>query len=516
MNALPLLLAAVAVLLSAGAFLLALRSGRERKDPESSAIASALHGEVAKLGERVDSIREVVLGLPSALEGLGSGLARLPAIVESRSELVKGAIEALPARIAQASGSDEVLSELRAGREAATRSVERLEAIRNGLDANATSQSSSLRDLTGSIAAWARTAEQDSSATRESASQLAAGLTAASERAEANTMAQTEALRGIASKLSDLSAIVGSAVERLDRPDSDGCAADQLEALRQANELARANGEKMDAAKASLVELVGTRDLSLEQAARSQEVTEALANEVREAIQGAVQALSADAGKTRELLQALPVRTAEEIATRPAPAPELEELAIAVRDAGALRGDSVRSIADAVSRVAERLEASAEDGRSARQDAADRLSQSLATLEAVASGVREALLPLGEALRGHGEAVVPVVQGLETAQERFEEAAVSLRVNQVEFAASVGVFTSAAQDLSTGLGAFAREGMEDASRDPAAVQQALLEALDRLLGGFSESLRATLVEADLRHREALVEIAARLPDGAKG
>lgn len=217
-------------------------------------------------------------------------------------------------------------------------------------------------------------------------------------------------------------------------------------------------------------------------------------------------------GAIRDGVSSLPVRTAEEIASRPAPAPELEELAIAVRDAGALRGDAVRSVADAVSRVSDRLEASSEEGRIAREDAATKLGQSLSLLESVVGGVREALLPLGDALRGHGEAVLPMAQGLVNAQDRFEEAAVSLRANQAEFAASVGVFTSAAQDLSSGLGAFAREGADDAARDPAALQQALLESLERLLGGFADSLRAALAEADLRHREALVEIAARLPD----
>lgn len=192
--------------------------------------------------------------------------------------------------------------------------------------------------------------------------------------------------------------------------------------------------------------------------------------------------------------------------------PELEELAVAVRDAGGMRGDAVRSMADAVSRVSDRLDASADEGRVAREDAANRLSQSLSALEAVVGGVREALLPLGDALRGHGEAVIPVVKSLETAQDRLEEAAVSLRANQVEFAASVGVFSSAAQDLSTGLGAFAREGAADAAHDPAAVQQALLESIERLLVGFTESLRSALAEADVRHREALVEIASRLPE----
>lgn len=512
MNALPLLLAAVAVLLSAGAFLLALRTGRERKDPGTSALA----GEVAKMGEGLEAIRQAVVRMPSALEALGAGVARVPAILEARSEILKESVEALPGRIAHASGSTEVLSELRATRETAGLAIERLDAIRQAVDSTSVAQATASRELTASIAALERTSGRNLTSSEDAAAKIVAGLASSSERAATTATAQAEALRSISGTLAEISGLVGTALDRLGDTDEGARSAEQLEALRQANDLARDNGAKLDATKDVLDRLVGAQTSSLEGSARAHDASEAFANEFREAIQGALHTLAEEASKTRDILQALPVRTAEEIATRPAPAPELEELAIAVRDAGALRGDSVRSIADAVSRVAERLEASADEGRSARQDAADRLSQSLATLETVATGVREALLPLGDALRGHGDAVVPVVKGLESAQERFEEAAVSLRVNQVEFAASVGVFTSAAQDLSTGLGAFAREGVDDSSHDPAAVQQALLEALDRLLGGFSESLRATLVEADLRHREALVEIAARLPDGTKG
>lgn len=512
MNALPLFLAAVAVLLSAGAFLLALRSGRGRTNPEASALA----GEVARMGETLLSIREAVAGMPSALETLGSGISRLPGIVESRSGSLAESIEALPGRIALASGAAEVLAELRSSRESASQAIDRLDGIRQDVRAASAEQASASRELSVAVQALERSSGQDLAGTRESAAQLAAAVAASSARADAGATSQLEVLRAISASIAELPGLVGSAVDRLGSGDDAGQGLEQIEALRQANELARLNGAKLDAANDALGRLADVQGSALEQGARSTETAATAANELREAVQDAILALASDAAKTREVLLALPVRTAEEIATRPAPAPELEELAIAVRDAGALRGDSVRSIADAVSRVAERLEASAEDGRSARQDAADRLSQSLATLETVAAGVREALLPLGEALRGHGETVVPVVKGLEAAQDRFEEAAVSLRVNQVEFAASVGVFTSAAQDLSTGLGAFAREGLEDGSRDPAAVQQALLEALDRLLGGFAESLRATLVEADLRHREALVEIAARLPDGTKG
>jgi len=51
--------------------------------------------------------------------------------------------------------------------------------------------------------------------------------------------------------------------------------------------------------------------------------------------------------------------------------------------------------------------------------------------------------------------------------------------------------------------------------DPRQAQNALLEALERLLKGFSGSLAALLSESDLRTRETLAELAARLP-GTEG
>lgn len=491
MNLLPLLLAAVAVLLSAAALFKVLGAAGAKTDSDASARKAALEGEVAKLGGQLDAIREAVIRMPEMLD-------------------------ALPARIAQASGTSDLLSEVRSGREVSQRTLEHLDAVRLEVHAGTTTTTSGLDRLRDGVATLDRSLGQNLASSRESADRIETAIAQAGERAQSLAAGGADSLGVLSDSLAPLPGLVSSVVERLGSLDHAAVLAEQLDSLRQANDLARSHETALRETRVAIEGLASSGSEATERDGLLREALVASGNEFRDALKAMLASMAEDFAKTREILQSLPARTAEEIATRPAPAPELEELAIAVRDAGALRGDSVRSIADAVSRVAERLEASSEDGRSARQDAADRLSQSLAILETVASGVREALLPLGEALRGHGEAVVPVVKGLETAQDRFEEAAVSMRVNQVEFAASVGAFTSAAQDLSSGLGAFAREGLEDVSRDPAAVQQALLEALDRLLGGFSESLRATLVEADLRHREALVEIAARLPGGAQG
>lgn len=220
-------------------------------------------------------------------------------------------------------------------------------------------------------------------------------------------------------------------------------------------------------------------------------------------------------GELRAALSALPLRIAEASANHARPVPELEELAIAVRESGHLRGDASRSVADAVSRVSQELSESANQASQARAQTATALELAMSSMEAFATRLESRLAPLSDALKGHGDAVAPMAQGLATAQDRLEEAAASLRANQVEFAASVAVFTQAAQELSGGLSLFAREGDMQGSEDPKAVQKALLESLDRLMGGFAESLKALLTESDLRTREVLTEIAARLPAGEK-
>ena len=214
-----------------------------------------------------------------------------------------------------------------------------------------------------------------------------------------------------------------------------------------------------------------------------------------------------------EAISALPLKIAEASANHARPMPELEELAIAVRESGHMRGDAARSVADAVSRVGQELSESADAASSARSESAQSLQVALERLEAFSAQIESRLAPLADALKGHGDAVGPIANGLSLAQDRLEEAAASLRANQVEFAASVGLFTQAAQELSGGLSLFAREGDRQGAEDPRAAQKALLESLDKLMGGFAESLKALLTESDLRTREVLTEIAARLPAG---
>jgi len=584
MNILPLLISAVAVLLSAAAFLKVLGS-RKDAGSDSSRLdeAAALQARIERISAQLGAIESACAALPPALEGLRGDLGQVPA-----------ALAVLPGQIARETGALDVLSELRAIRETGTVAAERLAGVRTELQTTGVARDAGFRRLTESVAAVQAALEAGAARGSSDSEPLLEALREATARGEAGRQAVQERLDALvclpdllrslqasvvaqdsSSRLDALAASLSVVPESLRSLSATLSAQDPSarldaiatslaglpESVRDLTAVAAAQdpSSRLDAAAASLAtiaDLLRSVDGSLPALdmsdrldrqtaallelrtdlasaaerlaattsgaggaeAQERERAEAAAivrdERLSKALEELAIELSGGLEALREVVSTLPARTAEEIAARPAPAPELEELAMAVRDAGALRGDSVRSVADAVSRVAERLEESAENGRAAREDAASRLADSLATLESVASGVREALLPLGQALKGHGESVLPVLDGLGKAQERFEEAAVSLRVNQVEFASSVGLFSSAAHDLSAGLGAFAREGGEDEARDPAAVQQALLDALDRLLTGFAESLRATLAEADLRHREALAEIAARLPGSA--
>jgi hypothetical protein len=237
------------------------------------------------------------------------------------------------------------------------------------------------------------------------------------------------------------------------------------------------------------------------------------ANASQEAALPVLEGLETLSKELRASLSALPLQIAEASAVHARPIPELEELAIAVRESGHMRGDAARSVADAVSRVSQELSEAALAGSEARSESAASLREAMERLDTFAGQIESRLAPLADALKGHGDAVGPIASGLNMAQDRLEEAAASLRANQAEFAASVAVFTQAAQELSGGLSLFAHEGDRQGAEDPRAAQKALLESLDRLMVGFAESLKALLTESDLRTREVLAEIAARLPAG---
>jgi len=336
---------------------------------------------------------------------------------------------------------------------------------------------------------------------------------------EAQMLAATESLRGALSGIPEALAPLASGMEGLQGE----VAASRREAITAA-QAAREDAKLVVAAVGKFEPaLVAGSDRTASALRDLVAVAETNASSLREvlaALEGlrtAFAASGSDEGVREEVrglsqaVSALPVRIAEEVAARPAPAPELEELAVAVRESGHLRGDVARQVADAVSRVGQELSESGRSTAADREAAAASLEQAARALAGAVDAVREAVAPLQGALSAHGEALAPLSAALSAARDRLEESAGTHRANQVEFAASVDVFGKAAQDLAGGLSAFAREGELGVTEDPRAVQKAQMDALDRILTGFSESLKALLAESDLRTREVLAEIAARLP-----
>ena len=144
-------------------------------------------------------------------------------------------------------------------------------------------------------------------------------------------------------------------------------------------------------------------------------------------------------------------------------------------------------------------------------------------LERILEGL-VAVAPLGETLVAHGAQLASLTGHLETAgtlmavvPEKLEgsvrildEALSTLRANQVEFGASVEVFTRAAEGMAGGL---ADKGMAPGTQtamDGLMEQKAFLDALGKVLSGFSQSLSGVLGESSQRTQEVLVELCARL------
>lgn len=281
-----------------------------------------------------------------------------------------------------------------------------------------------------------------------------------------------------------------------------------LGALRLLEGLSGSAKSAADSLESKLQEWIEQAKLSDESSqARSIQQAELASGERKEI----VEAVSLLALGLEALGRDMPVRIAQESAARPAPHPELEELAMAVRESGHLRGDVGRQVADAVGRVGQQLSESGQRAEESRERAGGALDAALASLQQLAGDLRASLSPLSDALTGHGQLVAPLATALGAAKDRLEESSCSLRANQVEFSASVELFTQSAQELQSGLALFAREGEKEGAEDPRAAQKALLEALERLLGGFADSLKAHLSESDLRMRETLTELTTRLP-----
>lgn len=457
-----------------------------------------------------------------------------------RQELssLKAAIDTLPGRIADETAASPLREAMEGVRESITRAGDTLDdhvqRVGQGFAASTSVIESSLdrgfKALSGHLEAVRAATEQgsksmansDSSKSLASLEAVLRELVATSkDAAVAHTQAYDAGIRKIELSLLPVVDSIGRLSGRVDAlPEglesqfarleaaTTGLSAGLTEIVAVSREVAAHKSD--DGATEEIVR--ATNKVGEAVAALKQELTKS-ANASETASLPVLEGLETLSKELRVSLSALPVQIAEASAVHARPIPELEELAIAVRESGHMRGDSARSVADAVSRVSQELSEAALAGSEARSESAASLREALERLDTFAGQIESRLAPLADALKGHGDAVGPIANGLNMAQDRLEEAAASLRANQAEFAASVAVFTQAAQELSGGLSLFAHEGDRQGAEDPRAAQKALLESLDRLMGGFAESLKALLTESDLRTREVLAEIAARLPAG---
>jgi hypothetical protein len=135
-----------------------------------------------------------------------------------------------------------------------------------------------------------------------------------------------------------------------------------------------------------------------------------------------------------------------------------------------------------------------------------------------------AVAPLGENLCAHGAQLDSLTKHLETAGvllssvpeklegsvRTLEESLHTLRANQAEFAASVEIFTHAAEGMAGGLSDKGMAAGTQTAMDGLMEQKAFLDALGKVLAGFSQSLSGVLGESSQRTQEVLVELCARL------
>lgn len=432
---------------------------------------AAWHGAMeAGLERMAESQKTVAVGVDSSAKLVVSAVQAVSGTLEAALGKVSGEVVKIPAGIAQASTA--ITQSVAAGAQKTADLVSKALAESAGK-----TDDSSQEIVIAKLDAVVESVQQVVEVQRQ-ARQDAQVLAQARERDAVAQLQAMESMRselGALSLLAPLSGSVDSAVRTLET---------KLQAM-------------IDQARAAQADLQA-------QAAEQAQQASGERKELSESVGLVVAGLEV-------LGREMPVRIAQESAQRPAPHPELEELAMAVRESGHLRGDVGRQVAEAVGRVGQQLTESGARAEESRERAGVALDQALGSLQELAADLRVSLSPLSEALTGHGQLVAPLASALGAAKDRLEETSTSLRANQVEFSASVELFTQGAQELQTGLALFAREGEKEGAEDPRAAQKALLEALERLLGGFADSLKAHLSESDLRMRETLTELTTRLP-----
>ena len=147
-----------------------------------------------------------------------------------------------------------------------------------------------------------------------------------------------------------------------------------------------------------------------------------------------------------------------------------------------------------------------------QEESLQRVFQALSAVDPLAEHLASHGAQL-ESLTGHletaGSLLSDIPEKLEGSVRTLEESLSTLRANQTEFAASVEVFTGAAEALSGKVCADAGAPGQT-SMDGLVDHKAFLDALGRVLSGFSQSLQGVLVESSQRTQDVLVELCARI------
>lgn len=147
-----------------------------------------------------------------------------------------------------------------------------------------------------------------------------------------------------------------------------------------------------------------------------------------------------------------------------------------------------------------------------QEESLQRVFQALSAVDPLAEHLANHGAQL-ESLTGHletaGSLLSDIPEKLEGSVRTLEESLSTLRANQTEFAASVEVFTNAAEALSGKVSADAAAPGQT-SMDGLVDHKAFLDALGRVLSGFSQSLQGVLAESSQRTQDVLVELCARM------
>ncbi|HOX51638.1 MAG TPA: hypothetical protein PKY05_09130, partial [Fibrobacteria bacterium] len=350
MNWIELMLSAVALILAAAAFRKAW-SADPRKDANEVAVLQAfqdlrtaldaLPGRIADevsaspLREAMEGVRESVRRLG---EGLGEQMARQTEAQAQARQTLEAGLEGL------ARGQETFAGRMEANATSAAAS------LKQAVDAVETSVGKVAAEVARIPGAISRSATEASQAVVASTQMAVEQIqTEIAKIPSVVSQGSAEVVRTLASSAERTAELVGQEVAR-SLPVPDATAQDALVAKLEelATGIRELSGLQQEIHRDSLVraqarEREGAVQIQALESIQSKLEGLALLESIAIALDSANAALES-------MSRDLPVRIAQESAARPAPHPELEELAMAVRDSGHLRGDVGRQVAEAVGR----------------------------------------------------------------------------------------------------------------------------------------------------------------------